>query len=89
MACLQRLQHLRQYDPYHIFWQVLLLFLRVLDQRGDIATFAVLHDNEDFRGISVDHPVIILNNVLVIELTQYIHFANQHLLFFFAHFAIA
>lgn len=89
MACLQRLQHLRQYNPYHIFRQVLLLLLGVLDQSGDIATFTVLHDNEDFGRISVNHPIIILDNVLVIELTQYIYFTNQHLLFFFAHFAIA
>lgn len=67
---------------------MVLLFPSSPYYHSQVSSFTVFHDDVDSLVSFVYYPIVVLYNVRMDKLPQYIHFRDQLLLFFLAHFAI-
>jgi len=85
---LESLSYLRQNDPDHILRQLVFFLSTILDHCRNITAFTELHDHENLWKIAVYYPVVVPNNVWVMQFPQNVYFWDQHLLFFFWHLTV-
>ena len=76
--------NLHEYLPYEIFNQSLALLLAFGDQLGQITSLAVLHDDIQIGLFLIDDLIIASDNVLMLELSQNVHFIDKLMNFLFA-----
>jgi len=81
VASLQSHHHLAHNAPDEVLGEGLPFPLGVLDQGRDVSPLTVLHHNVDLLTVLINHPVIVLHNVGVLELAEDVDFGDKHLLF--------
>ena len=63
-------ENLHKVVPDGVFWDGSILSLSLLDDGGEVATTAVLHEDVKDACVAVDVAVVIAYNVLVVEVLE-------------------
>jgi hypothetical protein len=66
----QRLENLEEIVPDGIFRYGAVLFRRLVDDGGKVATAAVFHENVESSSISIDVSVVVLYNVVMMKVLE-------------------
>ena len=85
VAVIQRRYRLAQYLPYKVLPNRVVRLAAPPNELLEVAAVAVLHDDVDFGSLLVDDAVVVLDDVVVGEFTQYIHLRHNLLLLLLAH----
>jgi uncharacterized alkaline shock family protein YloU len=70
MAMVQRLENLEEIMPDGVFRYGSVLFRRLLDNGGEVATAAVFHEDVENSSVSVDVSVVVSYNVVVVTVLE-------------------
>ena len=88
MTHLKSLSHLGQDDPDHVLWQLVFFLTTILDHCRNITALTELHDHKNLRKVTVNNPVVVSDDVRVMQLPQNVDLRHKHLLFFFRHLTV-
>ena len=88
MADVERLRDLRKDLPDKLLVEQPLFCDFLLDERGQVAARAMLHDDVDAAALAVDHAVVVSHDVLVNQVAENVHLCDQLLLFLLPHLAV-